>query len=109
MILYGEEATRKAQREGEEAAAAWEQEKKDIAAGKIVAPTKPVKKKKAATPKGASAKKSKGAATSTGNDGNADGEQTADSAGKPKTPRKKGTKKDLTLATGGKTTGKVSS
>jgi len=47
LILYGEEATQKAQREGEEAAAAWEQEKKDIADGKIIAPVKPVKKKKA--------------------------------------------------------------
>ncbi len=47
MILYGEEATRKAQREGEEAAAAYEQEKKDIAEGKIPPPTaKPPKKKK---------------------------------------------------------------
>lgn len=43
--MYGEEATRTAQREGEEAAAAYEQEKKDIAAGKIVpAPPKPEKK-----------------------------------------------------------------
>ena len=47
MILYGEEATRKAQREGEEAAAAYEQEKKDIAEGKIPPPDpKPIKKKK---------------------------------------------------------------
>jgi len=47
LILYGEEATRKAQKEGEEAAAAYEQEKKDIAAGKIpAAPPKPEKKPK---------------------------------------------------------------
>jgi len=47
LILYGEEATKKAQREGEEAAAAYEQEKRDIAAGKIIAPPpKPTKKKK---------------------------------------------------------------
>lgn len=47
LILYGEEATRKARLEGEEAAAAYEQEKKDIAAGKIVAPPpKPPKKKR---------------------------------------------------------------
>lgn len=48
LILYGEEATRKAQREGEEAAEAYEQEKRDIAAGKIPEPPpKPEKKKKA--------------------------------------------------------------
>jgi len=47
LILYGEEATRKARLEGEEAAAAYEQEKKDIAAGKIIAPPpKPAKKKR---------------------------------------------------------------
>jgi hypothetical protein len=46
--LYGEEATRQAQKEGEEAAAAYEQEKRDIAAGKIPEPSpKPEKKKKA--------------------------------------------------------------
>jgi hypothetical protein len=45
LILYGEEATRQAQKEGEEAAAAYEQEKKDIAAGKIPEPPpKPEKK-----------------------------------------------------------------
>jgi len=44
--LYGEEATKQAQKEGEEAAAAYEQEKKDIAAGKIVVPPKPEKKAK---------------------------------------------------------------
>jgi len=38
LILYGEEATRQAQKEGEEAAAAYEQEKRDIAAGKIPEP-----------------------------------------------------------------------
>lgn len=48
LILYGEEATRVAQKEGEEAAAAYEQEKRDIAAGKIPEPlAKPEKKKKA--------------------------------------------------------------
>ena len=47
LILYGEEATRQAQKEGEEAAAAYEQEQRDIAAGKIPAPpSKPEKKKK---------------------------------------------------------------
>jgi len=52
LILYGEEATRKAQKEGEEAAAAYEQEKKDIAAGKVpAAPPKPEKKAKPASKK----------------------------------------------------------
>jgi len=52
LILYGAEATRKAQKEGEEAVAAWEQEKKDIAEGKIISPApkspkvKPTSKKK---------------------------------------------------------------
>lgn len=39
LILYGEEATKLAQKEGEEAAAAYEQEQRDIAAGKLPAPT----------------------------------------------------------------------
>lgn len=43
--MYGEDATKKAQQEGEDAVAAYEQEKKDIAEGKIVATT-PIKKKK---------------------------------------------------------------
>lgn len=52
LILYGEEATRAAQKEGEEAAAAYEQEKRDIASGKIPEPTpKPEKKKKPVTKK----------------------------------------------------------
>lgn len=47
LILYGDEATKLAQKEGEEAAAAYEQEKRDIAAGKIPEPPlKPEKKKK---------------------------------------------------------------
>lgn len=47
MILYGEEATKQAQKEGEEAAAAYEQEKKDIAEGKVpVSLVKPEKKKR---------------------------------------------------------------
>ena len=50
LILYGEEATKKAQQEGEEAVAAYEQEKKDIAEGKIIAP--PPKKKMSVKPKG---------------------------------------------------------
>lgn len=44
--MYGEEATRQAQKEGEEAAAAYEQEQRDIAAGKIPAPVAKVDKKK---------------------------------------------------------------
>merc|ERR1711935_225656 len=52
LILYGEEATRQAQKEGEEAAAAYEQEKKDIAEGKMpAAPPKPDKKAKQAAEK----------------------------------------------------------
>jgi hypothetical protein len=51
LILYGEEATEKAKKEGEEAVAAFEQEKKDIAAGKILAPT-PQKASKPAQTKG---------------------------------------------------------
>lgn len=47
MILYGEEATKQAQKEGEEAAAAYEKEKRDIAAGIIPAPTPNKPKKKA--------------------------------------------------------------
>jgi hypothetical protein len=47
LILYGEEATRQAQKEGEEAAAAYEQEKRDIAEGKLpAAAPKPEKKKR---------------------------------------------------------------
>jgi len=44
--LYGEEATKKAQEEGEQAVAAYEQEQKDIAAGKIPAPISPAAKPK---------------------------------------------------------------
>lgn len=73
MILYGEEATKQAQKEGEEAAAAYEQEKKDIAEGKIpaIAP-KPEKKKK----QGAKKK--------------ADGKDDEDGDGETKTGRKRG-------------------
>jgi hypothetical protein len=47
LILYGEEATKQAQKEGEEAAAAYEKEKKDIAEGRMPAASpKPEKKKK---------------------------------------------------------------
>lgn len=49
LILYGEEATKQAQKEGEEAAEAYEQEKRDIAAGKI--PAGPAKAEKAKKPK----------------------------------------------------------
>ncbi len=44
LILYGEEATKKAEKEGEEAVAIWEQEQKDIAEGKIVVGDKSNKK-----------------------------------------------------------------
>ena len=49
--MYGEEATKKAEKEGEEAVAAWEQELKDIAEGKIVEKPKPEKKKGKPGPK----------------------------------------------------------
>mmetsp|Transcript_27369 Transcript_27369/g.41420 ORF Transcript_27369/g.41420 Transcript_27369/m.41420 type:complete len:1311 (-) Transcript_27369:149-4081(-) len=53
LILYGEEATKKAQREGEEAAAAYEREKAAIAAGEILPPApKPEKKKKVTKKRG---------------------------------------------------------
>jgi hypothetical protein len=52
LILYGEEATKKAQLEGEEAAAAFKQTQQDIAEGKIPTPSpKPVVKKKRGAPK----------------------------------------------------------
>ena len=50
LILYGEEVTKKAQEEGEQAVAAYEQEQKDIAEGKIPVPASPKTKKK--KPKG---------------------------------------------------------
>jgi hypothetical protein len=46
LILYGEEATKQAQKEGEEAAAAYEQEKRDIAAGIVKVPAPPPKPEK---------------------------------------------------------------
>lgn len=49
MILYGEEATKKAKEEGELAVAVYEQEQKDIAEGKIPLPLKSKAKKKKAT------------------------------------------------------------
>ena len=49
--MYGEEATKQAQREGEEAAAKFEQRKKDIAEGKISPDQKPVRKKKTVSAK----------------------------------------------------------
>jgi hypothetical protein len=57
LILYGEEATRKAQKEGEDAAAAYEQEKQDIADGKILPPPPKVEKKKPKATKKGKAKK----------------------------------------------------
>jgi hypothetical protein len=52
-ILYGDEATRQAQQEGEEAAAAYEKEKRDIASGILpaVAPKSEKKKRKPAKKK----------------------------------------------------------
>ena len=58
LILYGEDATKKAQKDGEEAVAAYDQEKKDIANGKvIVSPPKTIKKKKTQIGKQKSSKK----------------------------------------------------
>ena len=52
LLLYGEEATKKAAQEGEEAAAAFAQQEKDIAEGKIPPPSsKPAKKKKRGAPR----------------------------------------------------------
>ncbi len=51
MILYGEEATKKAKEEGEQAVAAYEQEQKDIAEGKIPLPSDSKSKKKKTTSK----------------------------------------------------------
>lgn len=51
LILYGEEATKKAQQEGEEAAAAYEQEKDAIGAGEIFPVAPKAEKKKAAAKK----------------------------------------------------------
>ena len=54
LILYGEEATKQAQKAGEEAAAAYDREKKDIAEGKI-----PEKKPKTKSNKGEDGSKPK--------------------------------------------------
>jgi hypothetical protein len=51
LILYGEEATKQAQKEGEEAAAAYEREQQDIAAGKLPEPSPKKKPKKTPTKK----------------------------------------------------------
>jgi outer membrane biosynthesis protein TonB len=53
LILYGEEATKKAQQEGEEAAAAWEQLQKDIAEGRVSPSALSSPKKKKKNPPGA--------------------------------------------------------
>mmetsp|Transcript_13247 Transcript_13247/g.15409 ORF Transcript_13247/g.15409 Transcript_13247/m.15409 type:complete len:1475 (+) Transcript_13247:140-4564(+) len=69
LILYGEEATKKAQKEGEEAVATYEQEQKDIAEGKIPTPLPPKKKKAkttSTTPRGGRGKKKKEKKTNTG-------------------------------------------
>eukprot|EP00934_Nitzschia_sp_Nitz4_P002463 Nitzschia sp. Nitz4//scaffold119_size111653//105250//109419//NITZ4_004214-RA/size111653-augustus-gene-0.231-mRNA-1//-1//CDS//3329533908//2453//frame0 len=51
LILYGEEATKQAQKEGEEAAAAFEKEKRDIAAGIVPAAAPKADKKPKRKPK----------------------------------------------------------
>jgi hypothetical protein len=85
LILYGEEATRQAQKEGEEAAAAYEREQKDIAAGKLPEPS-PKKK-----PKKPAAKKEPPAA---------DKAEPAESASKPESaaPKKRKSIRDATGA-----------
>jgi hypothetical protein len=86
LILYGEEATRQAQREGEEAAAAYEQEKRDIAEGKMSEPVaKPEKKRK--TP----AKKKKAEKDGSGDEGTPKKrkpKETSSAEKKPRGPRK---------------------
>jgi len=87
LILYGEEATRQAQKEGEEAAAAYEQEKKDIAAGKIpAAPPKPDKKSKQAAKKKTDDEK---AAAKKGKKDTKKEDKTAAGKRKPGRPKKK--------------------
>ena len=98
LILYGEEATRQAQKEGEEAAAAYEQEKRDIAAGKIPEPPpkpekKKVVKKKESKEKGGGAKKKKTDA-SNANDVKGEGKTTAPESSK----KRKATPKDSSPA-----------
>ena len=46
LILYGEDATKKAQLDGEKAYAAWEQEQKDIKDGKVKPPNPPAPAKR---------------------------------------------------------------
>lgn len=60
LILYGEDATKKAQEEGEIAVATYEQEQKDIADGKIPAPLPSKTKKKKAATKTSTATSTKG-------------------------------------------------
>lgn len=85
LILYGEEATRKAQKEGEEAAAAYEQEKKDIAEGKIVAPPpKPEKEKKKKITRKAKEKRSENGGADARKDGEAGNDEDAGATKKRK-------------------------
>jgi hypothetical protein len=86
--LYGEEATRQAQKEGEEAAAAYEQEKRDIAEGKIPEPPpKPDKKKKVITKKGPKDK-----TEAAGKKGKAGDKSSGPASGGKAGPRKRKTK-----------------
>jgi hypothetical protein len=73
LILYGDEATKQAQKEGEEAAAAYEQEKKDIAEGRV-----PEARVPAALPKAEKKKGKPGRKKSEGKKGeNREGESNA--------------------------------
>jgi len=80
LILYGEEATKKAEKEGEEAVAAWEQELKDIAEGKIVEKPKPDKKKGKPGPKKGVPPKSGGSKVAGGKAGAAEAGSAAKTA-----------------------------
>ena len=93
--MYGDEATRKAQREGEEAAAAYEQEKKDIADGKIPPPApKPAKKKKKpGAPKKENKTMESGTKKVTPNDGNQDASTNSVLAKQVDSPMQSGKKK----------------
>lgn len=90
LILYGEEATKQAQKEGEEAAAAYEREQQDIAAGKLpeVSPRQKKKKPPAKKPEKGDAT---GADAKTGADG------AASKAAEP-APKKRKSVKEVTGA-----------
>lgn len=93
LILYGDEATKKAQKEGEEAAAAYEQEKRDVAAGKVVVPPpKPDKKKKKKGEKRADDTKEGDQSTAT--PGKGQGQESKTPEWTAKKPKKKRARKD---------------